>query len=104
MAGSPRSRTGLAWRHRLMTVSGIALVLVVGVHLAPRDAPERTSRSVPTLIEEDGASNAKIIDKDQRIDVDTFDQQDSPLWPLIEKLRSAAPQDDSTPTGSRGGE
>ncbi|GGQ35345.1 hypothetical protein GCM10010140_76700 [Streptosporangium pseudovulgare] len=83
-----------------MAVLGITLVLVVGVRLAPRDAPEKTSRSVPTPIEEDGASNARIIDKDQRVDVDTFGRQDSPLWPLVEELRSAAPQDDSTPTGS----
>ncbi|MEU6744188.1 hypothetical protein [Streptosporangium sandarakinum] len=100
MEGSPRSRTGPAWRHRLMVVLGIALVLVVGVHLALRDAPEKTSRSVPTLVEEDGASNAKIIDKDQRVDVGTFDRRDSPLWPLVEELRGAAPQDDPTATGS----
>ncbi|MFF5210404.1 hypothetical protein [Streptosporangium sp. NPDC000396] len=96
-----RSRSGRVWRYWLMAVSGIALILVVGVHLARRDDPEKMSRSVTTLVEEDDASNAKIIDKDQRIDVDTFGQKDSPLWPLIEELRSAAPQNDFTATDSR---
>ncbi len=59
--------------------------------MASRDDPEKTSRSTITPAEEDGAPDAKIIDKDQLVDVDTFDQQDSPLWPLIRKLRSTSP-------------
>ncbi|MCG5218071.1 hypothetical protein [Streptosporangium sp. KLBMP 9127] len=98
-----RSRSGRAWRYWLMVFSGIALILVVGVHLASRGSPEKASRSVTEPTEED-ASNAKIIDKDQRIDIDTFNQKDSPLWPVIEKFRSAVPQDDSMPTNSKGEE
>ncbi|MGW4424858.1 hypothetical protein [Streptosporangium sp. NPDC004631] len=95
-----RSRRGRVWRHWLMLVPGVALVLIVGVQLAGRDDPEKASRSVTAPAEEEGASNARIIDKDQRIDIDTFDQKDSPLWPLIEELRSAARRNDSTARGS----
>ncbi|MEV4181306.1 hypothetical protein AB0J28_07645 [Streptosporangium canum] len=104
MEDPPRSRSGWAWRYWLMVLSGIALVLVAGVYLASRDSPEKASRSVTEPTEEDDASNARIIDKDQRIDIDTFDQKDSPLWPVIEKFRSAVPQDDSMPTNSKGEE
>ncbi|WP_440101103.1 hypothetical protein [Streptosporangium sp. H16] len=41
-------------------------------------------------------SNAKIIDKDQRIEVD----ENSPFWPLIEELQTASPHSDSTATDS----
>ncbi|MFI6800462.1 hypothetical protein [Streptosporangium canum] len=104
MEDPPRSRSGWAWRYWLMVLSGIALVLVVGVHLVSRDSPEKVSRSVTESTEEDDASNARIIDKDQRIDIDTFDQKDSPLWPVIEEFRSAVPQDDSMPMNSKGEE
>jgi hypothetical protein len=43
--------------------------------------------------------DAKIVDKDQRVDVETFDQKDSPLWPLVDELRSADPQNSSMTTG-----
>ncbi|GAA3245794.1 hypothetical protein [Nonomuraea helvata] len=90
-----RSRSGRAWRYWLMALSGIALILIVGVHLASRDSPEKASRSVTEPTEEGDASNARIIDKDQHIDIDTFNQKDSPLWPVIEEFRSAVLQDDS---------
>ncbi|WP_433224180.1 hypothetical protein [Microtetraspora malaysiensis] len=91
-------RSGRAWRYWLMPVSGIALILIVGVHLTNRDDPEKASRLVTTPTGEDDAPNMKIIEKEQRIDVDTFNQKDSPLWPLVEELRSAAPQNGSTAT------
>lgn len=83
-----------------MAASGVALIVVVGVHLAGRDDSEKTSQSAITPVEEDDASNAKIISKDQRIDVDTFHQKDSPLWPLIEDFRSVIPQNDSAAADS----
>ncbi|MEU0522014.1 hypothetical protein [Streptosporangium sp. NPDC006007] len=91
-----RSRPDRVWRHWLMLVPGVALILIVGVQLAGRDDPEKTSRSVTTPAEEEDTSNARIIEKDQRIDIDTFDEKDSPLWPLIEELRDAARRNDST--------
>ncbi|MEV4179769.1 hypothetical protein [Nonomuraea sp. NPDC049709] len=92
-----RFKPGWAW---LMSLASVALVLVVGVYFSNRDDPGRASRSVPKPTKNDDASNAKIIDKDQRIeiDLDTFDQSGSPLWPLIEELRSAVPQNNSTAT------
>ncbi|WP_066365557.1 hypothetical protein [Herbidospora mongoliensis] len=70
-----------------MAVSGLALVVVVGVHMA--DDPEKTSRPAVTPVDDDDVPNAKVIDKDQIIDIDTFDQKDNPLWPLIEESRNA---------------
>ncbi|MFF3671556.1 hypothetical protein [Microtetraspora malaysiensis] len=101
MEDSARSGPGRACRYWLMAVSSVALIVVIRVHLAGHNAPEKTSRSVVTPVEEDDVSNAKIIDKEQRVDVDTFDQKDSPLWPLIEEFRSAAPQNDSAATDSK---
>ncbi|MFI6457465.1 hypothetical protein ACIBF6_38655 [Streptosporangium amethystogenes] len=99
--GPLRFGLGRAWRFWLTLVPGVALILTVGVQLVGHDDPKKTSRSVTTPTEEDDASNAKIIDKEQRIDIDTFDQKDSPLWPLIEELRNAARQGDSTATDSK---
>ncbi|MGJ6965203.1 hypothetical protein ACSDR0_25160 [Streptosporangium sp. G11] len=79
---------------------GVALILMAGVHLVNRDDPEKANRPVTTPAEEDDTSNAKIIDKDQRIDIDTFDQKDSPLWPLVEQYRRAVSQNGSTATDS----
>ncbi|GAA4205319.1 hypothetical protein GCM10022252_65710 [Streptosporangium oxazolinicum] len=90
-------RSGRAWRYWLIFVLSVALVLTVGVHMANRDDPEKARRSVPTPAREDDAPNAKIIDKDQRIEVD----ENSPFWPLIEELRSASPHSDSTATDSK---
>ncbi|WP_147267853.1 hypothetical protein [Spongiactinospora rosea] len=90
-----RFRHGWAW---LMSLAGVALILVAGVFLTDRDDPERAGRSVSTPTKSDAAPNFKIIDKEQRIDVDTFDQKDSPLWPLFEELRSAVPRNSSTAT------
>ncbi|MER6174416.1 hypothetical protein [Streptosporangium sp. NPDC001681] len=88
---------GRAWCYWLMFVLSVALVLTVGVHMANRDDLEKARRSVTTPAGEDDTSNAKIIDKDQRIEID----EDSPFWPLIEELRSASPQSDSTATDSK---
>ena len=82
----------------LMFLASVALIFMVGVHPSNRDDTERTGRAVPTLTEEGDAPNAKIIDKDQRVDIETFDQKDSPLWPLVEELRSALPKKSSTTT------
>ncbi|MEV5895644.1 hypothetical protein [Nonomuraea fuscirosea] len=68
----------------------VALVIVVGVRVVDRDEPEQAGRSVPAPAVSVRAPNARIIDKDQRIDLDTFDQQDSPVWPWVEELRRAA--------------
>ncbi|MEV4076101.1 hypothetical protein ACGFJC_45580 [Nonomuraea fuscirosea] len=76
-----------AW---LMVLMSVALVLVVGARVVDRDEPEPVRRSVPEPVVSGSAPNAKIIDKDQRIDLDTFDQKDSPQWPFVEKLRRAA--------------
>jgi hypothetical protein len=76
-----RFRRGWARRYRLMLVPGVALALVAGVHLADRDDPEEVSRSVTTPPGEDGASNMKIIEKDQLIDADTFERAAEGRWP-----------------------
>ncbi|MEV0165859.1 hypothetical protein [Nonomuraea fuscirosea] len=76
-----------AW---LMVLMSVALVLVVGVRVVDRGEPESARRSVPAPAVSVSAPNAKIIDKDQRIDLDTFDQEDSPLWPFVEELQRAA--------------
>ncbi|MGJ6962136.1 hypothetical protein ACSDR0_09515 [Streptosporangium sp. G11] len=65
--------------------------------MTDRDDLEKARRSVTTPAGEDGTSNAKIIDKDQRVEVD----EESPFWPLIEELRSASPQSDPTATDSK---
>jgi hypothetical protein len=70
-------------------VAGVALALVIGLYLANRGDPEQTNRPVTVPAEQEGPSNMKIIDREQVIDIDTFDQKDSPLWPLIEEFRKA---------------
>ncbi|WP_326825849.1 hypothetical protein [Streptosporangium sp. NBC_01756] len=88
---------GRAWCYWLMFVLSVALVLTAGVHLANRDDLEKTGRSVTTPAGKDDTSNATIIDKDQRIEVD----ENSPFWPFIEELRSASPRSDSPATDSK---
>ncbi|MFC0865346.1 hypothetical protein ACFHYQ_23930 [Sphaerimonospora cavernae] len=87
----PRFRTGRAWRYWPVAVSGIALVLAAGAHLVDRDDLEK-NRSVIAPTGGGEASSMTVIDKDQVIYAETFDQTDSPAWPLVEKLRSATPQ------------
>ncbi|GIH73019.1 hypothetical protein [Sphaerimonospora thailandensis] len=90
--GNPqRFRTGRAWRYWPVAVSGIALTLVAGAHPVDGDDLEK-DRSVIEPTGGGGASNMTVIEKDQVIDADTFDQTDSPAWPLVERLRSTPPQ------------
>lgn len=91
--GPLRLRPVLPWRYWLMFVLGVGLIFIVGVHVANGDDLEEAGRSVTTPTGEDDASNMKIIDKEQFIDGDTFDQKDSPVWPLIVELRRAAQND-----------
>ncbi|AWS47819.1 hypothetical protein [Streptosporangium sp. 'caverna'] len=77
------------WRRWPVLVSGVALMLMVGFYLANRSDPGQVNRPVTTPVEQDGTSNMKIIEKNQVIDVTTFDQKDSPLWPLVLEFRKA---------------
>lgn len=87
-------RFGRGWV-RLMSLAGVALVLLVGVHLPNIDEPERAGRSIPSPAGPGDTSNFKIINKEQHIDIADFDQKDSPLWPLVEELRRAGLQSGS---------
>ncbi|SNT64473.1 hypothetical protein SAMN05216276_11203 [Streptosporangium subroseum] len=86
---SLRSSSKRVWRRWSVLVPGVALTLVAGFYLANRGDPGQVNRSITTPVEQEGTSNMKIIEKNQVIDVTTFDQKDSPLWPLIVELRKA---------------
>ncbi|MFC3984031.1 MULTISPECIES: hypothetical protein [Streptosporangium] len=81
------------WRYRQMFVLGAALLLTTGDHMTDRDDPGKARQSVVTPAGKDDTSNAKVIDKDQLVEID----ENSPLWPLFEGL----PYGDSTATDSK---
>ncbi|WP_248964534.1 hypothetical protein [Sphaerisporangium perillae] len=99
---SLRFRSRRIRRYQLMLVPCAALVLIGGAYLTNHGGSEKAGRPVTTLTGEDSGSNAKIIDKEQIIDLDTFSEKDDPMWPLIEELRKTAPQIDSTAPSSTG--
>ncbi len=86
MENSSRARIGRG----LTAVLVFASVAAAGILVAGRGDPEKTTRSTIQPTEE--ASDARIVDKDQVVDIDSFDEEENPLWPLTEKPRSAAPQ------------